>query len=190
MIGRDILVGASVGLMGGVIDYFPYIWNLLRGLPPLQPTGDGFGELAKAQYAFADFFSSLNNALFNSLAILFLLVILKIIVRKSWVAGVLLVAIFTLRAILQHNSPINAYVTTPLSFGLFAFLILRYGILATTVGLIVQGLLSAPFSTLGAGWYAWIGWFCIAILAGLVFYGLRIAMAGQSLFSQRLIADD
>lgn len=190
MIGRDILVGAAVGLMGGVIDYFPYIWNWLRGLPPVQPTGDGFGELAKVQYAFADFLSSLNNALFNSLAILFLLIILKIMVRKSWAAGVLLVAIFTLRAVLQHNSSINAYVTTPLGFGLFAFLILRYGILATTVGLIVQALLHAPFTTQGSAWYAWIGWFCLAIFAGLVFYGLRNALAGQSLFSPRLIADD
>ena len=190
MIGRDILVGAAFGLVGSIVDYLPYIVKLVRHQPLDQPTGAGLEQLASGRYVFADFFSSLNSSLFNALAILFLLIILQVIVRKPWLAGILLMGIFAMRSGLGQNfSPVGIIVSA-LSYGLFAFLILRFGILATAAGVLVQSFLTSPFTTQGSAWYAWIGWLNMAALAVLVLYGLRIALAGQSLFSARLTTDD
>jgi hypothetical protein len=113
-----------------------------------------------------------------------------VIVRKPWLAGILLVGIFATRsALAQKLSPIELVISA-LSYGLVAFLMLRFGILATAAGVLVQSFLTAPFTTQGSAWYAWIGWLNMAALAVLVLYGLRIALAGQSLFSARLTADD
>lgn len=70
------------------------------------------------------------------------------------------------------------------------YLIVRFGLLATAVFTFMQNLMNVPITTDTSAWYAWMGWLGVAIIAGVMIYGARTALAGQPLFGGVLTAED
>ncbi len=190
MIGRDLLAGVAFGVFSQVLGNMDIFFNKWRGLPPPIPEANAFKIFIGGRIVFAQLFSTIPTAIFNGLALMLMVVILQIILRNRWVAAVGFMLIFIGQAALQGGSGFNVYLIQTIDVALLTFLILRFGLLAVTVYVLMQQVMSVPITTDTSAWYAWMGWLGMAVIAVIVIYGARIGLAGQSLFGNGLSAED
>jgi Protein kinase domain len=190
MIGRDLLAGAAFGVFSQVLGNLDIFYNKWRGLPPPVPEVNAFKILTGGRIVFAQLFSTMPTAIFNGLALMLMVVILQIILRNRWVAAGAFMLIFVGQSVLQGGSAFNVYFVQVIAVALLIFLVLRFGLLALTVYVFMQQIMSVPITTDTSAWYAWMGWFGVAVIAAIVVYGARIGLAGQPLFGRGLVADD
>jgi hypothetical protein len=190
MIGRDLLAGAAFGVFSQVLGNLDIFFNKWRGLPPPVPESLAFKIFTGGRIVFAQLFSAVPTAIFNGLALMLIVVILQIILRNRWVAAGAFMLIFVGQTALQGGSAFNVYFIEVIDVALLTFLVLRFGLLALTVYVFMQQIMSVPITTDTSAWYAWMGWFGVAVIAAIVFYGARIGLAGRPLFGGALVADD
>jgi Protein kinase domain len=190
MIGRDLLAGVAFGVFSQVLGNLDIFYDKWRGLPPPIPETNAFKIFTGGRIVFAQLFSTIPNAIFNGLALMLMVVILQIILRNRWVAAGAFMLIFIGQAALQGGSGFNVYFIQVIDVGLLTFLILRFGLLAVTVYVLMQQVMSVPITTDTAAWYAWMGWLGVAVIAAIVVYGARIGLAGQPLFGKTLLPTD
>jgi general stress protein CsbA len=190
MIGRDLLAGAAFGVFSQVLGNLDIFFNKWRGLPPPIPEVNAFKIFTGGRIVFAQLFSTIPTAIFNGLALMLMVVILQIILRNRWVASGAFMLIFIGQAALQGGSGFNVYFIQIIDVALLTFLILRFGLLAVTVYVLMQQVMSVPITTDTSAWYAWMGWFGMTLIAAIVIYGARIGLAGQPLFGRGLTAED
>jgi hypothetical protein len=190
MIGRDLLVGTAIAVFSTAFDRLDILYASIRGLPPPGMDYGAANILIGGRTVFAQILSALNSSVFNAFAFIFMLVILQRIVRNQWLAAAIFIAIWTLKAAAQGQSRFDAYFIEPIGVAILVYMIVRFGLLATVVAHFVQNLMGVPFTTDTSAWYAWMGWLGVAIIAGVMIYGARTALAGQPLFGGALTAED
>lgn len=190
MIGRDLLAGAAFALFAQVLSHTNYFYASLRHMPPPTPDFSALGILVGGRAPFAMLLSQLATSIFNGLAILLMLVILQILLRNKWIAGAAFCSIWIVKVAAGGGSPFQAYFIQAVDIAAVVFLIWRFGLLAMTVYIFVEALVSAPLTPDTSAWYAWIGWLGVAIIAAIVIYGARIGLAGQPLLGRSFAADD
>jgi serine/threonine-protein kinase len=182
LVGRDLLTGMLLGVCLTLLD------KLLK-LDAPQPAADvGLDILLGARFVVGDFLNSMSGAVIAPLAITFLLTLLRVLLRRDWLAAAVAVLIFGLPAF-QSPSPFAAIVNL-----IFACLVvlafIRFGLLtlAATV-FIFFWLESLPFTTNLSAWYAGVSLFAmflVTALAGLTFY---TSLGGQKVFKGNLLED-
>ncbi len=190
MIGRDLLAGGAIGLFVSAFDHTSIFYRAWRGSPPPGLDYSAIGLLIGGRTPFALLLSNLNSAVFNGLVVMLMLVILQILLRNKWLAAGVFILIFVMKAALTGTPPFEAYVLGLVEVTIVVVMILRFGLLALTVNVFVKDLVRVPITTDTSAWYAWMGWFGVAIIAAIVIYGARIGLAGQPLFGRALAADD
>jgi hypothetical protein len=190
MIGRDLLAGVAFGIFSQVLGNLDIFYNKWRGLPPPIPEVNAFKIFTGGRIVFAQLFSTVPTAIFNGLALMLIVVILQIILRNRWVAAAAFMAIFVGQNWLQGGTAFNVYFIRVIDVALLTFLVLRFGLLALTIYIFMQQVMSVPITTDTSAWYAWMGWLGIAVIAAIVIYGARVGLAGQPLFGSGLTAED
>jgi len=121
--------------------------------------------------------------LFIPLAILFVLFLLRALLRKEWAAAVAFVLLFTVFFAAQSQFAPVVVVGALIYWGLIVFLLIRFGLLAIVAQGFVNGLLSAgPLTTQGSAWYAGISLTGILLMAALAFYGFYTSLGGRPVF--------
>jgi serine/threonine-protein kinase len=190
MIGRDLLVGTAVSLFLMVFGRLDNLYASWHGLPPPSMEYGAVKILIGGRTVFAQILSTLNSGIFNAFVFIFMLVILQRIVRNQWAAGALFVLIWTLKSAAQGETRFESYFLEPVGTVILVYLIVRFGLLATVVFHFMQNLLNVPFTTDTSAWYAWMGWLGVVIIAAVMIYGARTALAGQPLFGGALTAED
>jgi len=189
MIGRDLLAGTVVAVLSQLLSHANVFYNAARGLPPPEPSAAAFVVLTGGRVLIAQFLSLLNGAVFNGLALMFMFVIFQLVFRKWWLAGAAFIVFWTVRVALQGGQAVDV-VANVVGLILLVALVVRFGLLAVTVQTFVGSLLEAPFTTQGSAWYAWMGWVGVAVIALIVGFGVRTALAGQPLLGRLGLADD
>jgi len=188
LIGRDMLVGAALGLFALVLSAAHATYDGWRGLPPPIPNAVAFSVMDAGRSVFAQTLSSLVSAVFNGLVLLMVIVLVQIIVRNRWVTIAIFAAIFIGQSALGGGSLVDTYVVPTFAVALLLFVLLRFGLLATVIYYYVRQVSLAPITPDTSAWYAWMGWFGVAIIAAIVIYGMKTALAGQPLFGRGLTA--
>jgi serine/threonine-protein kinase len=189
MIGRDLLAGTVVAVLSQLLSHASVFYNAARGLPPPEPSAAAFVVLTGGRVLIAQFLSLLNGAVFNGLALMFMFVIFQLVFRKWWLAGAAFIVFWTVRVALQGGQAVDV-VANVVTLILLVVLVVRFGLLAVAVQTFVGSLLEAPFTTQGSAWYAWMGWVGVAVIALIVGFGVRTALAGQPLLGHLGLADD
>ncbi len=183
LVGRDLLIGAAVGTAAGL---------LLGPLRVLLPTllhiharpPHPFDETAPASpmLAVAWLLSALVYSTVWILAIVFFLVVARVVVRRGWIAGVVVGLLFT--AVYLGDAP--AAVTLPLaalSVGLLMMVTVRYGLLAAIVAEVCRRTFGYRiYTTDPSSWYFYAGMIAVAGLLALAIWATRTALAGRPLF--------
>ena len=189
MIGRDLLAGTVVAVLSQLLGHLDLIYNAWRRLPAPEPSNTAFVAMTGGRVLFAQFLSLVNSALFNGLALIFVFVIFQLVLRKWWLASVAFIIFWTARVALQGSPSIDVFLNVPVLILLVA-LVVRFGLLAVVVQGFVSSALEAPFTTQASAWYAWMGWFGVALILAIVAYGVRAGLAGQPLLGKLSIVDD
>jgi hypothetical protein len=176
LVGRDVLAGCLLGAFGIALVRLGWFVPSWLGHPPEQPYSGPDWQLLGARTLIAAISNNLIDALFVSLAFLFILFLLRAVLRKEWAAAAAFVILFTLFQVAVYRTLYDPVVwgTGLITNILSVFLLVRFGLLAFVAAQLFYLLLSNfPLTTQGSAWYAGIG------LAGIL---LMAAMGGRPVF--------
>ena len=188
-IGREILIGSA---LGGVL----MILDVLRGLAPNlvgRPAGiPGSGGDVRALNGAGSLILNWSDQVYGSIQTAFIVVLvfvaLRLVVRRTWLAVAIGVTLVTL-AVMQ-NVPIGGIVWMHaliqlLTIGTITFAIFRFGLLVTTVMILVDNIPTAiPMVPHGPAWAARPGNLSMLLVVAVAGFGFYAARAGQPLFGK------
>jgi hypothetical protein len=130
------------------------------------------------------------SAAITPIGLFFLLVFLKAVLRKTWLAvGVTLLLASGLAAN-QDFFNVWSWLFAVAIWVVLLAVILRLGLLASVISfLIASALTNLPYTTDLSAWYAGPLYLVLLILAALVGWGVYVTLAGRSLFAFDFLAD-
>ena len=181
-VGRDILYGAA---LGGVAAILPLVQIRLHGTaaPPSIPDLSPLGGL-RASIAFGLF--TFDNALFDPMITLFALFLMRVLLRKQWIAAAAAVAILTIMSF-SSGPPTAPAIDIParlLIEALEVLVLLHFGVPAVIVANIISNyIVNVPLTLDFSSWYAGIGLLAVGACAFIAWYGFRTALAGRPVWS-------
>jgi hypothetical protein len=127
------------------------------------------------------------NSVQSTLVFFFLIFLLRVILRKQWLA----VAAFTLifggvKALNTHYPMVDVPVQL-LVYGVAAVVVVRFGLIALAVGIFTANtLLSPPLSTNFSMWYSGSSVAAFLLILALAIWSFHTTLAGRPLFKQEL----
>lgn len=188
--GRDVLAGCLVAAFSIALHILGWFIPSWLGYPPTPPILGPQWEFLGARALISDISLSLGPVLVIPLALLFVLVLLRVLLRKGWVAAAVFVLLFTfLTAAASQFAPV-ALVTGLIYWGLLVFLLIRFGLLAFAAQGIFVGLCqSFPLTTQGSAWYAGISLAGILLMAAMAFYGFYTSLGGRPIFGRAVLEE-
>jgi hypothetical protein len=132
----------------------------------------------------------LGPVLFIPLAILFVLFLLRALLRKEWAAAVAFVLLFTFFFAAANQFDPVVLVTSLIFWALAVFLLIRFGLLAFVVQAFFDHLLeSYPLTTHGSDWYAGISLTAILLMAAIALYGFYTSLGGRPVFGGAVLEE-
>lgn len=182
MVGLDVLLGAA---MGGVIAMLVLGGLLLGqalGHQLARPYAAGLQLLLGLRFGLGRVLDQVLGSITFGLACVLFLVLLRLLLRRPWAAGLAFTLLLTLPRALVTEQPLwFALPFQALISAALVLLLLRLGLLAAVVSTTVADLLLA-FPAVGelTGWKAPGTWFPAGVLAGLALYGFATARRGRS----------
>ena len=194
LVGRDLLLGVVFGLALTVVLWMRS-WGLPRilGVPAEEPyIGWAMLEaLRGGPHLVAATAAILGNSVLNIvMPFVVLLVVFRLLLRRTWIAVAALLLVLTAMLWPVGASYLPFLLTLPVVLYLFVFVLFRFGVLtwATTMFVsFLQSELPATFSP--SDWYFTSTVLVVVVVVGLGVYGTRTALAGQSLFRDKLLTD-
>lgn len=189
LVGRDVLIGITYGVLLGVFEYGDNALLPLFGGAPPQPGTPSMESLLGVRQALGSLFAYTWIFVLYSLAIFFVLFLLRLLVRKDWIAAILVVF---LGAITNTGGDYFwvTFVAASIIWLSIYLILRRFGLLALVVGLVVQNILvTFPTTTHLSRWYASGAIAGMAIIVAIAAFALHSSLAGQALFSARVLDD-
>ncbi|MHC4908732.1 MAG: serine/threonine-protein kinase [Planctomycetota bacterium] len=200
LVGRDVLIGLAAGL--GSVAAMATVDLVARSMFTLPERLDVgrwtllTGSLGQSIGAIP---GRLGESLWSTFISLIVLLLLKIVTRRLWIAAVLLCIIQT-RLFAPGGPDFSALVVSgdpdlPLwglvRFGVpmavFLFVLVRYGVLAGVMACAALHLLQHPGASTLTAWYGAPGTAALLVLAALGFVAFRIALGGRPLVSDTVL---
>lgn len=191
LVGRDVLVGGVAAVATGLVLSIRDWGNALLGQPPLPPQPANWEYLSGLRFQIGSFFAP--AFVFFALLILFLLLGLRLLLRREWLAVATVLAIQA--GISASDTPPGiplASVIVHVSAGTFAWAILllvtvRFGLLAASLTWFFATL-SDTLTVWGlTGWQSGPSWTAIFIVTAITAYGFHAALGGRSLMREDLL---
>jgi len=183
LVGRDVLVGC---LAAASLHAVKQIWWFVPswfGRPPTQPYSGPDWQFLGAHTIIASIADSLKQAPLFWLAALFVLVLLRALLRKEWAATTAFVLLLTALASTYSWQPSEFVVYSLIFSGLAAFLLIRFGLLCLVANWVFQYVLeNFPLTTQGSTWYAGISLAGILLMTAIAVYAFHTSLGGRPVF--------
>jgi len=186
LVGRDILVGVVFMAVDAMIGKMPGTASHLLGIAPPMPIVQSDLALMGLRGAVATFMLSLLTAVLLSTTGLFLMFLLRRLLRLQWLAAAAFVAIIVANAAGQWGTTTSVLgLIASVLVGLLIVIVLtRFGFLAYVSGVALSQIYeSFPVTSRLSAWYAGLGVFALAFCLIALAWGVRTALAGQPLFA-------
>jgi serine/threonine-protein kinase len=187
LVGRDILIG---GVLFFVIASLRF--GFLQALhwldqPPGQPDLFDWDTLLGARYWLAGGLDTLQNSVFQPLFWFVLLLLLRSVFRREWIAFAVLIVTITVLAGLESSHLLLGMAQGFIISAGMLYVLTRFGLLPFMVAEFFTSLvMKFPLTLDASRWYFGGSLFALIVLVGLAIYGLATATAGQSLFRDEL----
>jgi serine/threonine-protein kinase len=189
MVGRDLLIGALIGVGAVLWESLRYQVPVWLGNPPGIPFNTSSQWLAAG--TFLSFLGNLSlNQLLLSIIILFVVLMLSLILRRDWLAFVIGWAIWVLVNFLGaiHLSGVDL-IFIAIGAAVFIFPLWRYGLLVMVSSGLFVSLGQLPITTNFTAWYATGFVLYLALLVALAVYGFYTSLAGQKPFGGKFLEE-
>ena len=148
VVGRDVLIGCAAAIVQMLINGLSEMW--MRGEGG-WPSRDNIGPLVGARGYLALVFVSIPHAVREALFFFLLIFLLRALLRNQWAAGIGFALVFALFS----WGGAHPFVDTSVSFLVllgFAFVLLRWGLLALSATVFFANLTNVPLARTSA-WY-------------------------------------
>jgi hypothetical protein len=185
LVGRDILYGAGFGCLIALIDAVTIAAHG-QGVEPLMPVLQPLMGLRPTIAAALDTFT---GSFFDPVILLFLLFVLRVVLRKQWLAAA--VCVILVAVVFKGSGIVNPWIDVPSILILCALnigVLLRYGMLALIVADVIDTyLLGLPRTFDLSAWYAGIGLAPLVVVALVAIFGFRTSLAGRPVLREDLL---
>jgi len=184
LVGRDLLVGCLIGTGSMLVLWAGSLALPLIGLgPPRPPIPENFLDLNGLLPSLADVLDLPLHALLESMGAIFLLLLLRVVVRVQWIAAALFVLITGIQVGLSGENPVPSLVINCTALCGYAFVLTRFGLLAGTASSFCVTLMKNFVVTTNlSAWYAGGTILGLGALLGLAIYGFHTALGGRPVF--------
>jgi hypothetical protein len=180
LVGRDVLAGCLYGALATALLRLGWFIPSWLGYPPPQPSSGQQWQFLGARTIIAYVSNSLSLEVLLSLAFLFLLVLLRALLRKEWAAAIAWVFFLT---IFFSGGDESVLVSLAIVLGGMVFLLIRLGLLWLVVTFVFASLLSDfPLTTQSSAWYAGISLTGILLMAAIALYGFYTSLGDRPVF--------
>jgi hypothetical protein len=181
-VGRDVLVGLLLGVACNAVQWSAFFVGKMMGMIPPRPEWGNAGDLLPV-FGAAEVLDNHVHSILIGMQILSLLLLLKLLLRRMWLAGSVFVLVFTIQFSVGSEYPLLATPLIMVSLIVFTVATVRFGLL--TVIAFLFALLAfgdLPLSTDLSSWHAGVTWAILAAIAGLSLWSFRAALGGQPAF--------
>ncbi len=187
MVGRDLLVGSLLAASTLALNrllWFIFSW---LGYPPARPQSGPGWQFLGARAIVSDTAIAFMLAPGFWLGALFVLFLLRVLLRKEWAAAVAWAVLFSIFPLsFDPVGWIGALIVGSLS----VFIMIRFGLLALVANFMVFNFLqNYPLTTQGSAWYAGISLTGILLIAAIAFYGFYTSLGGRPAFGDAVLKE-
>jgi hypothetical protein len=196
LVGRDVLVGCTtlscLSFGAGVAFWIAERFGIVGPLPFQQP----LVMIRGGRFAVGELFNALLFQTCSALGIMMILLLFRMICRKTWIAATSLCLIMRAFAAMQLA---DIFGPQAAAFGLFIlattyailiFVLLRFGLLALMASSIFGGIMViSPLTYDTSAPYFGIGLFVTLVAFAFAAYGWKTSLAGRSLLQDSILDD-
>jgi eukaryotic-like serine/threonine-protein kinase len=180
LVGRDVLIGCAVGCVQAAWGIGTLLAPEWLGLTPDLVPADFLGVAYSVQEAVPILVWRFAQSVMTGLAGVFLLLLLRRVLRSQAAAIVVFTAIVSAFAAAGAEHFWIVFATAAVMNGIFALLIVRVGLLAAVAAFYVTGLfIFFPVTGSLRAWYAGAGVTAFIILAVVVLLAFTASLAGR-----------
>jgi serine/threonine-protein kinase len=147
IVGRDLLIGGATALFWRTIS----VANRTLG-PDNQPDMPSTDLLMGFRGGLREYLENVPSTIWVALVLFFVIFLLRLLLRRDWVAGAAFTILFVGASILGSAS-VADIILTAVIYGTFAFVAIRFGLLAVAAMLIFDGFGDLPASFDSSAWY-------------------------------------
>jgi len=191
-VGRDVLIGCLFGAGLELLERAATLLLPLFGYSPHANISFRMSDLDGLRYLMASSGNAMFNALFNALWCIFGIVILRLILRRVWLTALVALLFFLFTSASGFgNSPgpgwLGAVIGT-IVISAILWLVLRFGLLATSVYFFFSFFVSQAALTLDPGrWFFVTSAWTLAAAAAMALYGFYAARGGAPLLGRKIL---
>jgi hypothetical protein len=186
LVGRDVLFGVILGVVWILIFEVSQLLTMGRGAPP-QLFSTSY--LLGGRHVLEAFLFRVPDSIEATLLFFFLLFVLRVVLRKEWLAAIVFVAIWVTLKTLGSDYPWIEGTAYALLYGGAAIVVFRVGFVTLGVGIFTTELLSSvPFTLDFSAWYLSSVWLPLLAIAALAVWGFYNSLAGQKLWKTELFS--
>ena len=171
LVGRDILFGVMLGVVWILIFQIRYIPMMHLGAAPGLSSPE---FMMGGREALGQWLRQVPISIIGTLQFFFLLLGLKVVLRKDWLAAIAFVAIFALPRGLSNTYPMVEFPAQVLVYAVAVLIVFRFGLIPLACAIFTVNMLgNVPVSADFSAWYTptWIlAFLSVVALAGWGFY--------------------
>jgi predicted Ser/Thr protein kinase len=184
LVGRDLLLGVILGVVWLLIFQVDLLLGIRMGVRPALSSTE---YLSSSRAAFGVWLLNIPGSIQGTLIFFFVLFVLRVLLRRDWLAGIVFVAIWvTLKTVGSDHLLLNAVAWT-LLYGVAAIVVFRIGFVALAVAIFSTDLLlNVPLTLDFSAWYAGNALFPLLSVVALAGWGFYNALAGRKLWKADL----
>jgi len=188
LVGQNLLLGVLAGVGITIVIQLEVLAPPWLGLGPLSfipshpSTLDGPWEFA------ARILHGLGDAVREPVFGLVLLLLLRLVLRRTWLVSCAFVVVMTVTfTLLYQANPVIGWFFVGAAVSLSLWVYLRLGYLAGGIMSLTYGVLTNfPITTNFTAWYAGNGFAAVVLLLALAGFGFYTSQAGRPIFDERL----
>jgi serine/threonine-protein kinase len=176
--GRDILFGLMLGVLWILIFQIRYILMMRMGAAP------GIAQteyLAGGREALGAWLMQIPESILGTLQFFFLLLGLKVVLRKDWLAAIAFVAIFALPRGLTSSYMAVELPAWILIYAIAVLIVFRFGLVPLACAIFTVNMLAnVPFTADLSAWYMPTSVLALLSIVALAAWGFYQSLGGES----------
>lgn len=178
LVGRDVLYGVILGCVFCDLFALRYYLEARIGAPPAS-VADSF--LGSTRIAWSAWLFHIPGSIASTLLLFLILFVWRVLLRKSWLAAIAFVLLFTALKSVSADYPAVEWPVEVVLYAVLAVGALRYGLVTLAVALYAADLtLNIPVTLNPSAWYFTTGALALASIAALAIWGFYTSLAGKA----------
>jgi len=181
LVGQHVLLGALAGLAVSLLIHL----ELEVTGPALEPSWQGVAPLAGVVSTLAAHVGVLQEALLIPIYVLMAVLVLRVVLRRSWVAYLVFLGLPAILTAAGRPLPETIVFVTLLVLSLIV--LTRLGLLALLVVVLFTDWPNIPLTTDPSSWFFPSSVATMVAFAAVGLYGFVVSLGGQRLFKEDLL---